>query len=201
MLAAPVALATPAVTTSEDVVGDYSFQLTDFVSSNPNVFDPNDFASASANTIQFVSLKSLPTNGQLILNGAPLAAITDVPVSLIGGASPNRLFYRPTGDKNGPSLSTFDFTVKDSGLSTGGNLNESAQVTMLVDVTAVNDAPASSPKKTSETIRRWPEEEIGRNSVSPCTAPSTMACTQVMDSPITARPLPRVRWPSRCPPK
>src|SRR5829696_861166 len=46
-------------------------------------------------------------------------------------------------------------------------------------VTAVNEAPASSPKKSSETIRRWPDEEIGRNSVMPCTRPRISACNQL----------------------
>ena len=52
-------------------------------------------------------------------------------------------------------------------------------------VTAVKDAPASVPKKISDTMRRCPDEEIGRNSVRPCTAPRTIACSQVMASPIT----------------
>ena len=52
-------------------------------------------------------------------------------------------------------------------------------------VTAVNAAPASRPKNTSETIRRWAEEEIGRNSVSPWTIPSTITSSQ-----LTARTVP-----------
>ena len=35
-------------------------------------------------------------------------------------------------------------------------------------VTAVNDAPASSAKNTREAIARCPEDDTGRNSVSPC---------------------------------
>ena len=42
-------------------------------------------------------------------------------------------------------------------------------------ITAVNAAPGSSQPKKAGTIRRWPLEEIGRNSVSPCTIPRTIA--------------------------
>ncbi len=44
-------------------------------------------------------------------------------------------------------------------------------------VTAVNDAPASSAKNTLEVIARWPDDDTGRNSVSPCTIERTITCT------------------------
>ena len=40
-------------------------------------------------------------------------------------------------------------------------------------LTAVKAAPGSLPKNTPDTMRRWADEEMGRNSVSPCTIPST----------------------------
>jgi hypothetical protein len=40
---------------------------------------------------------------------------------------------------------------------------------------AVNAAPGSSQPASEPTIRRWALEEIGRNSVSPCTRPRTTA--------------------------
>ena len=43
-------------------------------------------------------------------------------------------------------------------------------------VTAVNDAPASSAKKTRDTIARWPDDDTGRNSVRPCTTAKTTTC-------------------------
>ncbi len=43
-------------------------------------------------------------------------------------------------------------------------------------VTAVNDAPASSAKKTRDTIARWPEDDTGRNSVRPCTMANMTTC-------------------------
>ena len=44
-------------------------------------------------------------------------------------------------------------------------------------LTAVNDAPASSSKNTREAIARCPEEETGRNSVSPCRIDRTTTCS------------------------
>ena len=43
-------------------------------------------------------------------------------------------------------------------------------------VTAVNDAPASSAKNTRDAIARCPDEETGRNSVSPCRTDKTTTC-------------------------
>src|SRR3954451_14508659 len=42
-------------------------------------------------------------------------------------------------------------------------------------ITAVNAEPGSSQPAKAGTMRRCPVLEIGRNSVSPCTTPSTMA--------------------------
>ena len=42
-------------------------------------------------------------------------------------------------------------------------------------VTAVNAAPGSSQPANAGTMRRWAVLEMGRNSVSPCTIPRTMA--------------------------
>src|SRR4051794_22954339 len=57
--------------------------------------------------------------------------------------------------------------------------------------TAVNDAPASAEKNTRDTIARWLEDEMGRNSVRPWTIDSTTTCNHdigstpptVLDSP------------------
>ena len=42
-------------------------------------------------------------------------------------------------------------------------------------VTAVKAAPGSSQPRKAGTMRRWPVLEIGRNSVTPCTIPRTIA--------------------------
>ena len=46
-------------------------------------------------------------------------------------------------------------------------------------MTAVKAAPGSSQPRKAGTMRRWPELEIGRNSVRPWTMPRTMACRRV----------------------
>ena len=46
--------------------------------------------------------------------------------------------------------------------------------------TAVNAAPGSGHPKNAGTMRRWAVLEIGRNSVSPWTIPSTMAWKSLM---------------------
>src|SRR6476469_3890253 len=46
--------------------------------------------------------------------------------------------------------------------------------------TAVNAAPGSSQPAKAGTTRRCAVDEIGRNSVSPCTMPRTMACRKVI---------------------
>src|SRR6478609_4228086 len=51
--------------------------------------------------------------------------------------------------------------------------------------TAVNAAPGSLPKNTPDTMRRWADDEIGRNSVSPWTSPRTTTSSQV--TPSTSR--------------
>src|SRR3954454_24382724 len=45
-------------------------------------------------------------------------------------------------------------------------------------VTAVKAAPGSSQPSIAGTIRRWAVLEMGRNSVMPCTKPSTIACSR-----------------------
>ena len=62
-------------------------------------------------------------------------------------------------------------------------------------VTAVNAAPGSSQPASAEKTRRWALEEIGRNSVSPCSNPRTTASNQDMNDVLPTRTGPRPgRW-------
>ncbi|KXK20029.1 MAG: hypothetical protein UZ18_ATM001000451, partial [Armatimonadetes bacterium OLB18] len=54
-------------------------------------------------------------------------------------------------------------------------------------MTAVKAAPGSGQPTSEGTIRMWAVLEIGKNSVSPCTMPSTIASTNPMDSPAHTR--------------
>src|SRR4051794_924336 len=47
-------------------------------------------------------------------------------------------------------------------------------------LTAAKAAPGSLPKNSPDTIRRCPDEEIGRNSVRPWTRPSTTTSSQLI---------------------
>src|SRR4051794_33123340 len=50
-------------------------------------------------------------------------------------------------------------------------------------ITAVKAEPGSSQPTNAGTIRRWPVLEIGRNSVSPCTTPRTIASKRDISAP------------------
>ena len=61
-------------------------------------------------------------------------------------------------------------------------------------VTAVNDAPASPAKKIRDTIARWPDEDTGRNSVTPCTTAKTTTCHQdIAGATVTTTTVPGAR--------
>src|SRR5213080_493984 len=59
--------------------------------------------------------------------------------------------------------------------------------------TAVKAAPGSSQPAKAGTIRRWAVLETGRNSVSPCTIPSTMAWKASMRPGTLPRDRPEAR--------
>src|SRR3712207_2029226 len=54
-------------------------------------------------------------------------------------------------------------------------------------MTAVNDAPGSFQPNRSGKIRRWAEDEIGRNSVRPCRIPRKTAWNQSVIGGSSAR--------------
>ena len=63
--------------------------------------------------------------------------------------------------------------------------------------TAVNDAPASAEKNTRDTIARWLDDEIGRNSVRPWTIDRTTTCNHDIGSTpptVLDRPGSSARW-------
>ena len=66
-------------------------------------------------------------------------------------------------------------------------------------VTAVNDAPASSAKNTRDAIARWPDDDTGKNSVSPCNTDRTITCNHdIAGTSVTTTTVPWVgcyrRW-------
>ena len=71
-------------------------------------------------------------------------------------------------------------------------------------ITAVKPAPGSGQPSSAGTMRRWPLEEIGRNSVSPWTRPENdgfevATSRRILRAPVALGRFPGVSSPSRQP--
>ncbi len=117
------------VTIAED--GAYVFAVSDFG------FSDVDAGSALA----FVKITTLPTDGQLTLNGTPITiAGTNVSAADIGNGL---LRFVPDANENdatnpSPNYATFTFQVGD------GTVFDATPNTFTISVTAVNDAPEAN---------------------------------------------------------
>jgi hypothetical protein len=89
----------------------------------------------TGNTLQSVTLTSLPTAGSLKLNGLAVTANQVVSVAEI---TAGHLVFTPAANANGLGYASFSFKVSD-----GTALSASAY-TLTANVTAVNDAPTAS---------------------------------------------------------
>jgi Ca2+-binding RTX toxin-like protein len=89
----------------------------------------------TGNTLQSVTLTSLPTAGSLKLNGL---AVTASQVISVADLSAGKLVFTPAANANGTGYASFGFKVSD-----GTALSASAY-TLTAHVTAVNDAPTAS---------------------------------------------------------
>ncbi|MDB5804566.1 MAG: hypothetical protein JWN73_1888 [Betaproteobacteria bacterium] len=112
----------------------YALSVADFGFS-----DSND---SPANALLNVRISSLPTVGQLTLNGAAVSAGQFVSVANI---SAGKLVYAPSANANGPAYASFAFQVQDDGGTANGgvDLDPVARV-MSFDVSPVNDAPSGT---------------------------------------------------------
>ena len=120
------------VTTNEDT--DYTFTAADF-----GFTDPSD---TPADELAAVKITTLPADGTLELDGAPVAAGDFIPVADINDG---KLTFTPDANENGSGYASFTFQVKDDGgtLNSGVDLDQTAN-TMTIDVTSVNDEPAGA---------------------------------------------------------
>ena len=110
------------VMTNEDTA--YPFKAGDFNFSDTDT----DGALAS------VTIVTIPTTGELTLDGTAVTAGSSVEEGKIGD-----LAFTPAADANGTGYASFTFTVSDGeDASTPAN-------TMTIDVTAVNDAATGEP--------------------------------------------------------
>ena len=114
------------VTTGEDA--DYTFAATDF-----------NFADKDGDELASVKIVALPAGGRgsLVLDGT---AVTTDQVITKADIDAGKLEYGPPANANGSAFAAFAFTVND------GTDDSASVYTMVIDVTAVNDAPTASDK-------------------------------------------------------
>ncbi|WP_157237047.1 VCBS domain-containing protein, partial [Endozoicomonas elysicola] len=94
-------------------------------------FTTGDFSFSdvdSGDTLQSITITSLPAAGSLLLNGVAVTANQSITASDI-----SLLTYTPALNDNGTDYTSFGFTVSDGQL-------DSTEHTLTFDVTAVNDA-------------------------------------------------------------
>ena len=128
------------VTTTEDTA--YTFTVADFGFSDPNDVPANEFAR--------VRIASLPLAGSLTLGGIALTAgaFVDV-VDILAGL----LEFTPAANANGAAHASFTFQVEDDGGTDNGGVNlDPTPNTIIVDVTAVNDAPVANGDTFGATL-------------------------------------------------
>nr|CRH05300.1 protein of unknown function [Candidatus Magnetococcus massalia] len=111
------------VTTDEDT--DYTLTAADFGFSD----------TADSDSLTHVKITTLETAGALKLSGSDVALNDEVAVADINAGN---LVFTPVADANGSSYDSFGFKVKD------GTAYSSAENTITVDVTAVNDLPTAA---------------------------------------------------------
>jgi hypothetical protein len=128
------ASANTSVTTLEDTA--YIF-----TSANFGFTDVND---NPANSLANVIITRLPATGSLLLNNV---AVTTNQVISIANINAGLLTFVPASNVNGNNQANFDFKVQDNGGTLNGGVDTSnIAYTLTVNVTAVNDAPASANK-------------------------------------------------------
>ena len=120
---APTA-ANPTVTTNEDT--PYAFAAARF-----------GYADIDSDALSSVKITGLPTAGTLKLDGTPIASDA-LPKTVAAADLAGKLTYTPPPNANKTAYASFTFKVNDGTV-------DSAQYTMTIDVTAVNDAATGAP--------------------------------------------------------
>jgi VCBS repeat-containing protein len=97
------------------------------------------FSDIDGNAFAGVVITTLPANGALTLNGAPVTAGTFVTAVQIAGG---QLVWTPAADANGTGLGSFTFQVRDDGgTANGGQDTDQSPNSISFNVASVNDAP------------------------------------------------------------
>ena len=108
------------VTTNEDTA--HTFAASEF-----------NFADVDSDSLDHVTIATLPATGTLTLSGSAVEAGDDIAANQI-----ENLVYTPVANGNGDPYTSFTFTVND------GTADSASSYTMTVDVTPVNDAPTAA---------------------------------------------------------
>ena len=129
------------VTTNEDT--DYTFSAAEF-----------SYADDDGDALSSVKITGLPTAGTLKLDGTPIASGALPKAVAAADLAAGKLTYTPPANANGPGYASFTFRVNDG-------TADSAQYTITINVTPVNDAPTASAR-TVTTKRRHRPHLLGR---------------------------------------
>ncbi|WP_122033012.1 VCBS domain-containing protein [Aliivibrio sp. EL58] len=89
------------------------------------------YSDQDGDTLQFVTISSIPSHGLLLLNGNAVTANQQINKADLDAG---HLTFTPISNENGANYAQFTFTANDGH-------QDSASATMIVDVNAVNDAP------------------------------------------------------------
>ncbi|MBB1250527.1 hypothetical protein H2O14_18965 [Rhizobium sp. G21] len=103
-----------------------------------HVFSAEDFGFSDddGDDLASVTIKSLPENGALTLNGEAIGEGVEIAAEDLGN-----LVWTPEADANGENFAEFEFSVTDE----AGSTSEESYV-ISFDVEAVNDAPTGADK-------------------------------------------------------
>jgi Domain of unknown function (DUF4347)/Bacterial Ig domain/Beta-propeller repeat/Bacterial cadherin-like domain len=115
---------------------EYVFSALDFGFTDPADGVPDALAA--------VRIASLPAAGSLALSGVAVAAGQSISA---GDIAAGNLRFTLAAGANGAAYASFTFQVQDDGGTAGGGADlDPTPNTIVVDVTAVNDAPAGTDK-------------------------------------------------------
>jgi hypothetical protein len=122
------------VSTDEDF--DYTF--------NDGVFPFADATDSPANTLQSVTITSLPAVGTLKLGSTPVTVGQVIPVASLG-----TLKFTPNANSSGNEYAFVGFKVQDNGGTDNGGVDTSLSTyTVTINVNAVNDQPLATGNAT-----------------------------------------------------
>ena len=120
----PPTAANGTVTTNEDT--DHTFAADDF-----------SYADSEDNPLESVKITGLPTAGTLTLDGTAIVSGALPETVAAADLTASKLKYSPPANANGTGYASFSFRVNDG-------TADSAEYTMTINVTAVNDPPTAA---------------------------------------------------------